>query len=144
MIRTAFLFSLLLVLCACNARWQSLDSAPQAASSAADLHDFNGEGRAQGHRDFPWEFDLVWAATVQTLHARGVGVPKSVKPAEKRAHLDLDALHVLVEQRAKGRVCVLVRFRALEETDGKLESQKFLDEIHARLLSLQAGLQAGQ
>jgi hypothetical protein len=134
MMRTAHFLPILLVLTSCNARWQSLDSIPPAATEAAELHDFRGTGRAQGHRDFPRDFDGVWQATIQTLHARGVGVPKSVQPEEQRVHMDLDALQLLVEQRAEGRVCVLIRFRELDEENGVQESLKFLDEVHARLL----------
>lgn len=123
---------LLLLLPSCGARWQSMELATDPAGQG-QRHDFSGAGRAHAHRDFPASFDAVWRATVQALHARGVGVPRSAAPDGKTAHLDLENLHLLVEERFTGRICVLVRFRELAEEPGVQEARRLLDEILDRL-----------
>ncbi len=126
----------LLVLVGCGAQWRGFNDHPELAVQAqeeAAVHELDGSQRAHGHRDFPKPFAVVWPATVETLHARGIGVPKSARPKGERAIIDLDGLFVLVEERFPGRVCVLLRFRALEEEEGRAAALEMLDEIHGRL-----------
>jgi hypothetical protein len=123
---------LLLLLSSCGARWQSMELSTVPAGQV-EAHDFSGVGRAHGHRDFPDSFDTVWQVTVETLHARGIGVPRSAAPDGRTAHLDLKDLHILVEERFSGRVCVLVRFRELGEDRGVQQARGLLDEIMGRL-----------
>lgn len=126
----------LLFLTACGAKWRSFhDDPPVAGEDFVEQgeHELAGPSRAHGHRDFPQPFAVVWPATVEVLHTRGIGVPKSARPKGERGIIDLDGLYVLVEERYKGRVCVLLRFRALEDEEGEAAAQSMLDEIQDRL-----------
>lgn len=119
-------------LCACGAEWRNFDSDEELPESN-EPHSFGSVERPHAHRDFPQPFAVVWPATVEALHTRGIGVPRSARPEGQRAVIDLDGLLVLVEARNKGRVCVLLRFRALEQAEGVTAAKALLDEIQGRL-----------
>jgi len=106
-----------------------VDTTPNATLE----HGVQVAAETHGHRDFPRAFDLVWSATVEALHARGVPVPQSAEPHNEVGEIDLDSLYVRVAARAPGRVCVELRFRQLDDEKGRAQASALLDEIQSRL-----------
>lgn len=106
-----------------------MDTTPNATLE----HGVQVAAETHGHRDFPRAFDLVWSATVEALHARGVPVPQSAEPHNEVGEIDLDSLYVRVAARAPGRVCVELRFRQLDDEKGRAQASALLDEIQSRL-----------
>jgi hypothetical protein len=131
---SALLLASTILLSACGAKFRAFPDEGEPSPKAVEAgHSSAWAFRAHGHRDFPREFESVWAATVEALHSRGIAVPRSAQPSQHLGTIDLDALSVHVEERYAGRVCVLLRFRALEEGDGEVAARDLLNEIQGRL-----------
>jgi hypothetical protein len=139
---SSLLSTLSLLLCAsCGGQWHSVnDIDPGALPSAQEVHASDASlaeewtpEELHGHRDFPATFARVWDATVQSVHAAGIGVPLSAREATVEGRIDVDELLVEVEERAPGRVCVFARFRGVSRTVGEDRAEGLLDEIARRL-----------
>jgi hypothetical protein len=117
----------------CGARWQSAADAQAAALAAPPAAHPRPPEDLQGHRDFPATFERVWDATVQSIHAAGIGVPLEARDAQGEGRIDVDELLVEVEERAVGRTCVFVRFRGVSRAVGERRAKDLLDEVARRL-----------
>jgi hypothetical protein len=134
------LIALLALGCAsCGARWRSAaeahaaqDAAPSADDAPSVSHARTSE-ELHGHRDFPATFERVWDATVQSIHAAGVGVPLAAREASAEGRIDVDELLVEVEEPSLGRTCVFVRFRGVSRSVGERRAKDLLDEVARRL-----------
>ncbi len=86
-----------------------------------------------GHRDLQGDFDSVWAAAVEALHARGIAVPRGAREESTRGVVDVEGLLLVVVQRAPGRVCLEATLPELDEAAGRAEAGSLFDEVAARL-----------
>lgn len=85
-----------------------------------------------GHRDLQGDFESVWRATVEVLHARGVAVPRGARVEGARGVVDLEGMLLVVVQRAPGRICLEASFPGLDEAAGRAEAAELFDAIGAR------------
>ncbi len=130
----------ILMLTACGAEFRSVRDLDRHALDTRD-HGVASSVAAvpaaaevlHGHRDFPATFERVWDATVQAVHAAGIGVPLSARDAQGEGRIDLDELLIEVEQPKPGRVCVFVRFRGVSRSTGEERARALLGEIARRL-----------
>lgn len=128
--RRALAAVLLLGACACDAELRPLRLDRAAAPPPAVVRP---EAGLHGHRDLQGDFEGVWTATVEALHARGVAVPRGALEESTRGVVHRGDLLLVVVQRAPGRVCLEATIPGLDEPTGRAQASELFDEISARL-----------